>query len=111
MPACCISDSKEFAGVVPLAIHAFMSHMAGSRAEHLGFHKALCVLMGWDSASVSNGTWVQRFLPDAEALALKEDMVIFPPVVVIHNTSIANKNQNERVIVTIEGLEDILKGE
>lgn len=85
--------------------------MAGSRAEHLGFHKALCVLMGWDSASVSNGTWVQRFLPDAEALALKEDMVIFPPVVVIHNTSIANKNPNERVIVTIEGLEDILKGE
>ncbi|CAN6559987.1 unnamed protein product [Malus baccata var. baccata] len=106
----CASNSKEFAGVVPLAIHAFMSRMAGSRAEHLGFHKALCVLMGWDSASVSNGTWVQRFLPDDEALALKEDMVIFPPVVVIHNTSLANKNPNKRVIVTIEGLEDILKG-
>ncbi|ONI01094.1 hypothetical protein PRUPE_6G121100 [Prunus persica] len=109
---CCIcaSNSKEFAGTVPLATHAFMSPMVGSRAEHLGFHKALCVLLGWDSAAVSNGTWIQRCLPDAEALALKEDVVIWPPVVVIHNSSIANKKPDERVIVSIEGLGAILKG-
>lgn len=108
--ACCFSNSKEFEDTLSLAQHAFMSRKVGSKSEHLGLHKALCVLMGWNSAVFSNSAWVRRTLPDAEASSLKEDLIIWPPVVVIHNSSIANDNPDERMIVSVEKLRDILRG-
>ncbi|XP_040375598.1 uncharacterized protein LOC112201983 isoform X2 [Rosa chinensis] len=105
----CASNSKEFVETATLARHAFLSPKVGFKAEHLGFHKALCVLLGWDSTAVSNTRWVQQNLPDAESLALKEDLVIWPPVVVIHNSSVADKNpEDERLTVNVEVLEAIL---
>ncbi|KAF2321651.1 hypothetical protein GH714_000910 [Hevea brasiliensis] len=106
----CGSSSKEFVDTLSLAQHTFMSTKVGSRSEHLGFHKALCVLMGWNNTRGPNGKWIPHLLPDTEALSLKEDLIIWPPVVLIHNSSISNYNLNERMIVTIEGLKDILRG-
>ncbi|XP_058004126.1 uncharacterized protein LOC110648784 isoform X2 [Hevea brasiliensis] len=103
-------SSKEFVDTLSLAQHTFMSTKVGSRSEHLGFHKALCVLMGWNNIRGPNGKWIPHLLPDTEALSLKEDLIIWPPVVLIHNSSISNYNLNERMIVTIEGLKDILRG-
>ncbi|KDP34702.1 hypothetical protein JCGZ_10907 [Jatropha curcas] len=106
----CCSGSKEFVDTLSLAQHAFMSCKIGSRSEHLGLHKALCVLMGWKNTKVLNGQWVRQILPESEASSLKEDLIIWPPVVIIHNSSITNHNLNERMIVSIEGLKDILRG-
>ncbi|XP_050214700.1 uncharacterized protein LOC126665816 [Mercurialis annua] len=103
-------SSKEFVDTLSLAQHAFTSCKVGSRSEHLGFGKALCVLMGWNSVIVPNGRWIQQILPAAEASSAKEDLTIWPPVVLIHNSSIENGNQDERMIVSIERLRDILKG-
>ncbi|XP_038705419.1 uncharacterized protein LOC120001255 isoform X2 [Tripterygium wilfordii] len=97
----CASDSKEFVDTLSLATHAFMTRKVGSRAEHLGFHKALCLLMGWKSAVVQEGPWVRQVLSDSEAILLKEDLIIWPPVVVIHNNSIANNNPDEHIILSI----------
>ncbi|XP_062086514.1 uncharacterized protein LOC133792623 [Humulus lupulus] len=101
---------KEFLGPLELAKHTFMSCRKELRAEHLGFHKALCVLLGWNSATAPNTPWVRQILPHAEAMALKEDFIIWPPVVIIQNISIANRNLAERVIVSIQKFEAILRG-
>ncbi|KAL6199765.1 hypothetical protein ACLB2K_029548 [Fragaria x ananassa] len=103
---CCVcASNNEFVETETIARHAFSSPKIGYRAEHLGFHKALCVLLGWDSAAVLNGRWVQQKLPDAKALALKEDLVIWPPVVVIHNSSLVNeKPEGGRQMVMVEGM-------
>lgn len=100
----------EFANALSLSEHAFRS-LEGSRAEHLGLHKALCWLMGWSSEPAApNGLWVQRILPLVEVIALKEDLIIWPPVLIIHNSSIAIDNTSERVTISCEELEVVIKG-
>ncbi|KAM7254799.1 hypothetical protein ACFE04_020040 [Oxalis oulophora] len=84
--------------------------MVGFRGEHLGFHKALCALMGWNSKATPNSSWTRQELADCDARALKEDLIIWPPVVFIHNSSITSCNPAERLIVSTEKLNDILRG-
>lgn len=104
----CGSNSKEFGNTVALVMHAVMSKNVGCRVEHLGFHKALCVLLGWDSAPATNGPWAWKTLPPSQASSLREDLIIWPPVVVIHNSSIANASSGDRVIISIEDLQTVL---
>ncbi|KAK6235136.1 XS domain - like 7 [Theobroma cacao] len=108
---CCVcgSKSEEFVNTLSLVTHAFTSRMVGLRANHLGLHKSLCFLMGWNSVAASNGLWRQKTLPDVEALALKEDLVIWPPIVILHNSSIATTNSDHRIIVSIEEIEAFLR--
>lgn len=91
-------------------MHTIMSSKVGLRVRHLGLFKALCLLMGWDSEVTPNKPWVHQALPVAESLALKEDLIIWPPVVIVHNSSIGNSNPDERMIVTNDMLETILRG-
>ncbi|KAI3987099.1 hypothetical protein MKX01_036889 [Papaver californicum] len=105
----CGSLSKEFADTQSLVRHAFTSLKVGLRADHLGLHKALCVLMGWKSSEVPDDRWSLQVLPDAQALSLKEDLVLWPPQVIIHNSSILNENPDERKVIRIEEMEGILK--
>ncbi|EOY19082.1 hypothetical protein QUC31_006244 [Theobroma cacao] len=107
---CGRSYSKEFMDTQRLVTHAFMSHKVGLRAQHLGLHKAICVLLGWDSiAPPDTVTWVPHILPEAEALAQKEDLVLWPPIVVIHNISMANNDPQEQKVVPIEGVQAFLR--
>lgn len=105
-----VSNSKEFGNALALVMHAVMSKNVGCRVEHLGFHKALCVLLGWDSAPATNGPWAWKMLPPSQASSLREDLIIWPPVVVIHNSSIANASLGDRVIISIEDLQAVLPG-
>ncbi|XP_021906969.1 uncharacterized protein LOC110821426 [Carica papaya] len=84
--------------------------MVGMRADHLGLHGALCVLIGWKYEVAPNSTWVMRMLPDAELMSLKEDLLIWPPVVVFNNSSIANNCSEKRRVVSIEELGEIVRG-
>ncbi|KAK3205771.1 hypothetical protein Dsin_019817 [Dipteronia sinensis] len=106
----CCSNSKEFVDTLSLLQHAFMCKAAGLRAEHLGFHRALCLLIGWSYEATPNGFWVRQTLSNAEALAVKEDLIIWPPVVFVHNSSVVNANPDEWMIVSIEKLKAIIKG-
>lgn len=105
----CGSNSKEFVDTRSLGMHAFKSLRVGLRAQHLGFHKALCVLMGWKSAVAPYTSWVDQVLPHAEASAVTDDLIIWPPTVIIQNRSIGCNDFNERITVTIEMLETILR--
>ncbi|KAE9600561.1 putative XS domain-containing protein [Lupinus albus] len=102
-------ESKEFLNIDSLAVHAFNSAKAQRRAEHLGFHKALCLLLGWSDTAGSDGLWVKRLLPEVEASNLKNDLIIWPPVVLVHNSSIAHHGIDKRMTVSIEGLQAILR--
>ncbi|XVF69118.1 hypothetical protein PTKIN_Ptkin11bG0055200 [Pterospermum kingtungense] len=108
---CCVcgSKSKEFVNTLSLVMHAFTSRSVGHRVDHLGFHKALCLLMGWSSMAASNGLWTPKTLPDAEALAMKEDLIVWPPAVILHNSSIATSNSDDRIIFSIEELEAFIE--
>ncbi|XP_057484536.1 uncharacterized protein LOC130770911 [Actinidia eriantha] len=104
----CGSNSEEFLDTESLVRHACTAPRAGFRAQHLGLHKALCSLMGWQSAEILNSQWVCQLLPDAETVAHKEDLIIWPPIVVFHNSSIRNTNPDAQIIST-EMLEAILR--
>lgn len=60
--------------------------------------------------AASNGAWIQKALPDAEALAMKEDLVVWPPTVILYNSSITTSNSDDRVIVSVEEVEAFIKG-
>lgn len=90
-------------------MHAFGSTLPGLRSQHLGFHRALCLLMGWNSAAALNASWGCETLPDAEIMAIKEDLIIWPPVVIVHNSSIENSDPAHRFIVSSESLKDYLR--
>ncbi|OIW03891.1 hypothetical protein TanjilG_30167 [Lupinus angustifolius] len=99
----------EFPSIQSLAMHAFNSSKAQRRTDHLGFHKALCLLLGWSDTAGSEGLWVKKLLPEVELSNLKNDLIIWPPVVLVHNKSIAHHDLDKRMTVSIEGLQAILR--
>ncbi|KAL2324894.1 hypothetical protein Fmac_023952 [Flemingia macrophylla] len=108
---CGRSSSKEFMDTQRLVTHAFMSHKPGLRAKHLGLHKAICVLMGWDTVVAQDTvTWVPQVLPHAEALAQKEDLILWPPIIIIHNISMDDDNPQNWKVVSMETIEAFLRG-
>lgn len=107
----CGSLSKEFVDTHSLVMHAFNSLKIGLRTDHLGLHKALCVLMGWNHNVPPDGAKIYQSGPISEALSLKYDLIVWPPLVVIHNSSVGNKNmKGGPKVVTKEDVENILKG-
>lgn len=84
-------SSKDFADVHGLVMHAYNPPNVDSFIDHLGLHKALCVLMGWDYTKVpENSKAYQSLLPDL-VQASREDLIIWPPTVIIHNTATGRK--------------------
>lgn len=107
---CGRSYSKEFLNTERLVNHCFMCHKARLRSEHLGLHKAVCVLLGWDTTlPIDAITWLPQELPEEEALAQKEDLILWPPIVVIHNKSMSNNNPQDQQVIPLEGVQAYLR--
>ncbi|MCD9561245.1 hypothetical protein HAX54_020248 [Datura stramonium] len=108
---CAKSQLKEFKDTRSLATHCFMSQKVGLKARHLGLHRAICVLMGWNSDAPPDGKlWVPVAVPAPNALAQKEDLILWPPVVVIHNCSELVTGLDGQKVMTTEAVEDFLRG-
>ncbi|GFZ11192.1 hypothetical protein Acr_22g0005900 [Actinidia rufa] len=108
---CGRSTSKEFMDTQRLVTHAYMSHKVRLRAQHLGLHKAICVLLGWNSVVAPDvQTWVPEVFPEAEARAQKEDLILWPPVIIIHDSSIEENYTDECKFITLEAAGDFLRG-
>ncbi|KAL9240843.1 hypothetical protein vseg_015019 [Gypsophila vaccaria] len=82
----CVGSSKDFPDVHSLVMHAYNSDKADSRVEHLGLHRALCALMGWNCMRAPDNSRGYQFLPADEAAAFQDDLITWPPMVIIHNT-------------------------
>ncbi|XP_060185995.1 uncharacterized protein LOC132615405 isoform X2 [Lycium barbarum] len=106
---CANSQLKEFKDTRSLATHCFMTQRLGLKAKHLGLFKAICVLMGWSSDAPPEGKlWIPVAVPASNALAQKEDLILWPPVVVIHNCSgLVTGLDGEKVTAAVE---DFLRG-
>ncbi|XP_021290125.1 uncharacterized protein LOC110421019 isoform X2 [Herrania umbratica] len=92
----CGRSSKDFPDMHGLIMHTYYSDNADLRVDHLGLYKALCVLMGWNYSKPPDNSKVYRFLPADEAAANQEDLIMWPPVVIVHNT-ITGKSKDGRM--------------
>ncbi|KAH7573776.1 hypothetical protein ACOSP7_007638 [Xanthoceras sorbifolium] len=95
----CHRSSKDFPDMHALIMHTYNSDSADLRVDHLGLHKALCVLMGWNYSKLPDNSKAYQFLPSDEAAANQDDLIMWPPTVIIHNT-ITGKGKDGR----LEGL-------
>uniref|UniRef100_N1QP89 Uncharacterized protein n=1 Tax=Aegilops tauschii TaxID=37682 RepID=N1QP89_AEGTA len=84
-------SSKDFADVHGLVMHAYNPPNADSFVDHLGLHKALCVLKGWDYTKVPDNSKAYQSLPPDLVRANREDLIIWPPTVIIRNTTTGRK--------------------
>ncbi|KAA3455709.1 suppressor of gene silencing 3 [Gossypium australe] len=89
-------SSKDFSDMHGLIMHTYYSDNADLRVDHLGLHKALCVLMGWNYSKPPDNSKAYRFLPADEAVSNQEDLIMWPPVVIVHNT-ITGKGKDGRM--------------
>jgi hypothetical protein len=89
-------SSKDFPDMHGLIMHTYNSDNADLRLDHLGLHKALCVLMGWNYSMPPDNSKTYQFLSADEATANQDDLIIWPPVVIIQNT-ITGKSKEGRM--------------
>ncbi|XP_029129597.1 uncharacterized protein LOC109812859 [Cajanus cajan] len=89
-------SAKDFPDMHALIMHTYNSDNADSRVEHLGLHKALCVLMGWNYSKPPDNSKAYQFLSADEAAANQDDLIMWPPLVIIHNTN-TGKNRDGRM--------------
>jgi len=81
------------------------------KTKHLGFHKALCVLMGWNWHVAPDTSKAHYSIPSEEVNAMREDLMLWPPVVVIQNSSAGNEAKDTGAkVVSIEEIEGVLAG-
>lgn len=80
-------SSKEFPDVHALIMHAYNAENADSRADHLGLHRALCALMGWNYLRAPDNSRAYQLLPPEEAAAFQDDLIMWPPMVIVNNTN------------------------
>ncbi|KAL3505921.1 hypothetical protein ACH5RR_031303 [Cinchona calisaya] len=83
----CGRSSKDYPDMHGLIMHVYNSDHANLVVDHLGLHKALCVLMGWNYRTPPDNSKVYQFLSAEEAAANLNDLIMWPPMVIIHNTN------------------------
>ena len=68
-------------------MHAYSSQNTDLHVDHLGLHKALCVLMGWNYAKAPENSKAYQSLSSDVASANRDDLIIWPPTMIIRNTN------------------------
>lgn len=84
----CGRHSKDFVDTHSLAMHLYYSQEADWLAEHKALFKALCVLMGWNQDMPPDNAKLYQSLDLIEARAKQEDLILWPPLIIVHNTRI-----------------------
>ncbi|CAH8308543.1 unnamed protein product [Eruca vesicaria subsp. sativa] len=83
----CGRSPKDVQDTHGLVMHAYYCDDISSRVRHLGLHKALCVLMGWNFSKPPDNSKAYQNLP-AEVVAINQDeLILWPPHIIVHNTS------------------------
>ncbi|KAL6971548.1 hypothetical protein U1Q18_031227 [Sarracenia purpurea var. burkii] len=83
----CGRSSKEFPDMHGLILHTYNSDRPDLLVDHLGLHKALCVVMGWNYSKPPDNLRAYQSLSADEAAANQDDLIMWPPMVIIHNTN------------------------
>lgn len=105
------STTEKFLDTHSLVSHLYHSGKVGLKTEHLGLHKALCLLMGWNWLVAPDQARTYQSAAAPEAKNLKEDLILWPPVVIFHNNSTEKKiRNNKNNVLSMEGIQEILRG-
>lgn len=105
------SVARKFPDVDALLSHAYDTCKEGLKTKHLGFHRALCVLMGWNWNVAPDTSKAHHSIPFEDVNAMREDLMLWPPVIMIHNGSTDNEAKDTGAkIVSIEEIEGLLAG-
>nr|GMC92695.1 suppressor of gene silencing like protein [Ipomoea batatas] len=109
---CLACGKRQFRDAQSLGAHCFMTQKHDLKAKHLGLLKAICVLMGWNTVVGPN---VTTFLPEpisrSNASAQREDLILWPPTVIVHNCTKSSYGPQEQQVKTLRKIEDLLRGE
>ncbi|GER39200.1 DNA-directed RNA polymerase subunit beta [Striga asiatica] len=81
-----IKSSRDFADTHSLVMHAYSSENSDMLVDHLAFHKALCILMGWNYTMPPDNSRAYQNLSPERAQVNQDDLIMWPPSVLIHNT-------------------------
>ncbi|KAL2509092.1 protein of unknown function XS [Forsythia ovata] len=92
----CGRASKNFPDMHGLIMHTYNSDSGDLLVDHLGFHKALCILMGWNYLMPPDNSKAYHILSANDAAANQDDLIMWPPSVLIHNT-ITGKGRDGRM--------------
>lgn len=93
-----------------LIMHAYNPDSADSLVDHLAFHKALCVLMGWNYLTPPDHSKSYQMLSADEATANRDDLVLWPPLVIIHNTITGKRDDGRMEGLGNKAMDSYLKG-
>ncbi|WVZ88601.1 hypothetical protein U9M48_035101 [Paspalum notatum var. saurae] len=105
----CGSVARKFPDLDALVSHAYDTCKTGLRTKHLGFHRALCILMGWNWQVAPDTSKAHHSISSEQLNAMRGDLMLWPPVIVIHNSSIVNKAKDiEAKVVSVEEIEGVL---
>lgn len=91
-------------------MHAYTCEISELRIDHLGLHKALCVLMGWNYAKAPDSSKAYQSLSADEAAAKKEDLIVRPPTVIVHNTNTGRRKDGRMDGMSDKEVDMKLKG-
>lgn len=106
----CNRTSKECPDMHSLIMHAYNSDSADSLVEHLAFHKALCVLMGWNYLTPPDHSKSYQMLSADEATANRDDLILWPPLVIIHNTITGKRDDGRMEGLGNKAMDSYLRG-
>lgn len=91
-------------------MHAYNSNNADSTIEHLGFQKALCILMGWNYLIPPDNSKSYQLLSGDEAAANQNDLIMWPPLVIIHNTMTGKRADGRTEGLGNKAMDSYLRG-
>ncbi|RAL51165.1 hypothetical protein DM860_005521 [Cuscuta australis] len=113
--SCLVCGNRTFKDTQALGAHCFMSQKVDLKAKHLGLLTAICVLMGWNAVVGPNITglaaWQPRQIPHSAALAQREDLILWPPIVIVQNCTKLSSGPQEHQVTSITRVEGCLRGE
>lgn len=109
--ACFCRLSKPFVDTQSLVMHTLQSKKTGLRAEHLGLCKAICCVMGWSHAVDPTGGKSYQNISVEEAKANNEDLILWPPAVIVHNVSTSKMTDgHQEDAAEFTAVKELLKG-
>ncbi|KAI5067827.1 hypothetical protein GOP47_0018355 [Adiantum capillus-veneris] len=99
--------SKTFTDTHSLVMHTLQSQKKGLRAEHLGLCKAICSIMRWRHTIDPAGGKAYQDCSAEEAKSNNEDLILWPPAVIVHY--VAKKIEGQQETVAESAVKDFLK--
>ncbi|KAM0872443.1 hypothetical protein ACQ4PT_038734 [Festuca glaucescens] len=82
----CAVCNRDSVDLHALLNHSYNTKNPESRADHLGLHKAICVLMGWNYSVDPVHKKAYQTLSNADAEANRGDLILWPPTIIVENT-------------------------